>query len=680
MDKNLTQQLNSLKAIKQAPASMSLEAFSTLRACLYVDKDDKKETPLDMYKRVARTAANIYRNTTLNCNDVYEDFLHVISSNWLGLSTPIAANLGTPAASLPISCFVISVNDAINGIFDSLHEASMLTKAGGGVGIDLTSIRPQGQSIAGGGNSNGAKPWATIFDIASGIVSQAGVRRGQFSFNIDIESPDLWDFLLAKDHSKGDPRKHIHSNICVNVTDSFMDKLYSNNTNAINIWNAVLRTRLISGSPYLHFIDNANRGLVQCMKDLGKKITSTNICVEISSCSTPDHTMVCCLASENLYLYDAWKHWKGKLDKNLHEIGILFLDAVMQIFINETADIKRYPKMERAREYALNGRPLGLGVFGYHAYLMSKNWAFDSEEAANFNGEFFKQQYIDCNNASFYLAKLLQPAPWANSRRNIQLTAIAPTVGNSVVNDGISPGIEPLEANYYEAGGASGSFKRKNPVLELILERRGYNTYEIWENILKNAGSVQHLDSSILSPQEKNIFKTFNEIDQRAIIKMAAQRQMYLEQTQSVNLSFDLDADAEYISDVHLMAQQMGLHTLYYLRSESVQKKMLRGKEKEKKEEINLFNNGTSDYFEIIEKKGCIWCEKSIELLQELKCSYGKFSRDSENQFVVPMDYITYPKIFKNGTFIGGYNELRECLFTGVSQKMDTENCSSCDG
>jgi ribonucleoside-diphosphate reductase alpha chain len=193
--------LSTLKTNGEAPLSMTLEAFSTLQGCLYKKHTGIKETPFEMYDRVARAAAIIYDgHDSLSFQDLYDDFFHVISNNWLGLSTPMAANFGTPATSLNISCFVLSVSDSINGIFDSLHEASMLTKAGGGVGIDLTSIRPQGDSINGGGNSNGAKPWATIFDIASGIVSQAGVRRGQFSFNIDIESPDLWDFLLAKDH------------------------------------------------------------------------------------------------------------------------------------------------------------------------------------------------------------------------------------------------------------------------------------------------------------------------------------------------------------------------------------------------------------------------------------------------------------------------------------------------
>lgn len=818
------QQLQSLKTMKEAPETMSLEAYRTIQGCLFTDKNGYTETPLAMYKRVASTAAKklIQEAPSLEYNSVYSDFLTVIKNNWLGLSTPVAANLGTPVDSLPISCFVMSVSDSINGIFDSLHEASMLTKAGGGVGIDLTPIRPQGISINGGGHSNGSKPWATIYDIASGIVSQAGVRRGQFSFNIDIESPDLWDYLLSKDHSKGDPRKHIHSNICVNVTDAFMEKLYINDSEAINRWNAVLRTRLISGSPYLHFIDNANRDLVQCMKDLGKTVTSTNICcfhgdtkvrtidgeysirdlvgktvkihngsawvnnsefslsgqsellqitlengeilrltpnhrcliefhhapeanlpkviveklaqdlkighimcsaesvsssgnnivamemmeglhdvyctkvdstsyfvlsngilignTEITSCSDKDNTMVCCLASENLYKYDEWKNWIGELGLGLHEVSIYFLDSVMQYFIDMTKDTIRFPKLERARNYAINGRPLGLGVFGYHAYMMKKGMVFGSIDSKVFTRDFFEKLAKDSNAASTRLAKICTsgPSPWAGERRNIQVTSIAPTVGNSVVNDGVTPGIEPLEANYYEASGASGSFLRKNPILEELLESKGLNTSKTWEDILKHAGSVAHVE--YLTEREKEVFKTFNEIDQKDIITLAEIRQWYLEQTQSVNLSFDLSASPEYISDVHIMAYQKGLHTLYYLRSESVQKKALRESVSEISEDKAIINGeSTNDFYTVVFKDDCIWCDKAKKLLSEYNMDVTYIHKDMDAGFSKPDGFNTYPQIYKNTEFLGGYNALRESLFNHNDQTIvDDGECESC--
>lgn len=663
--------LENYKDLELAPSNMTLEAFMTLQGCLYESSDGRKETPVEMYRRVAEASAKyLYKHPR-----IAEDFFYLISNNFLGLATPVAANLGTPANSLPISCYVIEVQDSVDGIFGGLYRAAKLTKGGGGVGIGLGSIRPQGSNIKGGGKSNGAKPWATIYDFASRIVSQAGVRRGQFSFYFDIESPDLWDFLLAKDHSKGDPRTHIHSNIAVNIRNSFMKKLINGDTDAIEIWNAVLRTRIKSGSPYLHFIDNANDGLVDCMKLLGKKITGSNICTEISSCADENHDMVCCLASMNLYRYNEWKHWEGKYG-NAVETAIYFLDGVMENFIQDSINFKG---TELAREYAIKGRPLGLGVFGQHAFYMKNGWAFKSQEARDFNKCYHMLTEISADRASMKLAEAYGTCEWASSsmRRNIQTTSIAPTVGNSVTNMGITPGIEPIAGHYYEAKGAAGSFMRKNPILEEYLESINKNTYDVWDSILKNKGSVQHLD--FLDEEEKEVFKTFSEIDQREIILQASVRQKYLEQTQSINLSFEENADPEYISDVHIMAHQAKLHTLYYLRSESIGKNSL----------IENKNNDDSSIsnviYTVVTKSGCSWCEKTITLLENNGYRVLAVDKDSEEgrplcEITSKEGWNTYPRIFRGSEFIGGYQQLAASLYNVTNIQESQEICSSCDG
>lgn len=667
----------------QAPKNMTLEAFVTLQRSLYEYGDGYKETVFDHYRRVAATAASFLPMHP----GIEKDFFYLISHNILGVATPVGANLGTPSSALPISCYVIDVQDSVQGIFYGLFKAAMLTKCGGGVGVGLGPIRDQGSLIKGGGKSNGAKPWANIYDFASRVVSQAGVRRGQFSFYINIESNDLWDMLLAKDHSKGDPRTHLHSNIAVNISDKFMIRLLEGDPDAIARWNAVLRCRQQSGSPYLHFIDNANRGLVQWMKELGKKVSGSNICTEITSCADELHDMVCCLASANLSTYDNWKHWKGKYG-NVQYTGILFLDAVMSAFIDAVeSNPEEYRGFEGALRYAKAGRPLGLGVFGQHAYYMKKGWAFKSQNARDFNYQYHRETWRITDEASVDLGDIYGPCEWAKNwgRRNIQTTSIAPTVGNSVTSMGITPGIEPIAGNFYEAKGAAGSWMRRNPILETRLASLGLNTSEIWDRILKDNGSVQGIDE--IPDDIKEIFLQFDEIDQKEIIYQASVRQKFLEQTQSVNLAFKEDADADYISDVHIMAYQAGLHTLYYYRTESAHRDTLRNiNKKEKTDGTDLIY--TSNYV-VISRDKCSWCEKAIGLLENNRIEYHHYNEHSEeaSKFVdkVPKGWTSYPRIFKfdpsNGDliFIGGFVELTTEIMGNASTINVQEDCVWCD-
>lgn len=670
--------LEDLKKRGEAPLDMDLEAYVTLYKNLY-EYDGVIETPFDLYRRVAKEAAKYLPKQP----GIEEDFFYLISNNYLGLATPVAANLGTPAKTLPISCYVIDVQDSVEGIFGGLFRAAMLTKGGGGVGVGLTPIREQGSIIKGGGRSNGAKPWATIYDWASRIVSQAGVRRGQFAFWINIESNDLWDFLLSKDHSKGDPKSHIVSNIAVNISDAFMQRLFDGDPDAVARWNAVMRTRLMSGSPYLHFIDNANRDLVQCMKDSGKRVSGSNICTEITSCADENYDMICCLASLNLYKFDEWFYWISDITgMNIFETSIYFLDAIMSSFIHDVQKWN-FPGSEKALAYAIKGRPLGLGEFGYHAHLMKNMIPFKSKKARDFNEHFFSFMSVECDKASRNLARDYGTCEWADSvgRRNIQTTSIAPTVGNSVTNMGITPGIEPIAGHYYEAKGAAGSWTRINPILVEYLKGEGIYTEEIMDSILENNGSVQHLEQ--LTEFEKEVFLTFVEIDQREIIYQAAARQKYLEQTQSVNLSFREDADADYISDVHTMAYESGMHTLYYLRSNSVQRTAIVENDKKSK---SVDKNETS--YMVLTKPGCPWCDKAFELLETQGLNYDGFDYNPDHQsyhkfYDVAKDWKTFPKIVKlvnnQQILIGGYTELAAHIYGEATVGNSEKECEWCD-
>lgn len=677
----LALELQQLKKDNNVPIDMTLEAYVTIQKALQIKKDGTLETPKDMYWRVAEVAASYLTKHP----HIATDFYSAISRNWLGLATPVMANLGTKASSLPISCFVLTVPDSVDGIFSTLYRTSMLSKYGGGVGVIFTDIREQNTSIKGGGKSNGAMPWMGIYDISASVVSQAGVRRGAYSFYIDIESADLFDVLLSKDHSKGDPRRHIHSNVAVIVKDQFMERLYAKDSDAILRWNAVLRTRLMSGSPYLLFIDNANRDLVPCMKERGKKITGSNICCEISSCADFEHDMVCCLASLNLARYDDWKDWRSPIyNLTLEELGTYFLDAVMENFIQETGKRDKdgkllYPGTENARRYAVKGRPLGLGVFGYHAYLMSNMWPFKGKESRQFNKDYFLRLKNNCDKATASLAISYGEPEWCEgyARRNIQVTSIAPTVTNSVAAMGITAGIEPIPGNFYHHDGSSGRFERYNPYLQSTLRKYNKDTIEIWDSILNAEGSIQHL--SFLTPREKEVFLTFKEIDQKEIVFQAAERQRYLDQTQSVNLSFNHDVDSELLSDVHIMAHQSGMHTLYYLRSNSIQKSKLQKLETPSRLHEDL---DKCDMYVVISKDGCSWCDKALNLLEANNLEYEKIERHEEKAqelmlTFTPSEHKSFPIIFLGNNFIGGYQDLAANLLNSASVSKG-EECAAC--
>ena len=684
----LSAELKRLKVSNKAPQGMDLEAYATMQPCLF-HHDHGKETPFDVYERMSRESGSYL----IHHPGIWEDFMIAFQNNWLGAATPCAANLGSPTKAFPISCFVTNVEDSVNGIFGGLHEAAMLTKVGGGVGIGLQNIREQASNIAGGGRSNGAVPWARIYDTGSTVVSQAGVRRGAFTFYINIRSRDLFDLLLSKDHSKGDPKTHIHSNIGVIIEDDFMIDLLNGDSDAIMRWDAVMKCRLKSGSPLIFFKGNANKLLPWWMKRAGLVATGTNICTEIISCADFLQTMICCLVSANLAKYSKWKNWRSpNYGLSLHQLAIYFLDGVMSAFIDQSEGT---PGLEKARNYAIKGRPLGYGVFGWHALLQQNCMAFGSKEAEELNIDVFKTMSEEAHHASVQLAHTYGICEWAESasRRHIQLTAIAPTVSNSAANMGISPGIMPIPSNYYQADGAAGSWTRLNPYLDAYLRGNCEENYdEILASIIERGGSVQHISDHFIPPVIKRVFLNADELDQRLIIKEAADRQPYIEQTQSINTWFGPDSDADYISDVHIMAWQAGLPTLYYLRGDSVGKMALRNDVKQSQPDVLP----SARKFVIVTKPDCSYCHKSIKLLEEIGANIVEYSHDEpwydsigdhwDWDLSSSMDlWKSYPKIGEvfedemHTEFIGGYVELQAMMYDVNTMNTKFEPCVACE-
>ena len=515
------------------------------------------ETPKKAYRRVAAAAA-----MRLNRPDLENKFFKIIWNGWLGLASPVLSNMGTDRG-LPISCFGVDTPDSIRGIGLTNAELMKLTSVGGGVGISLSRIRPRGKEIKGNGKSEGVVPWAKIYDSTIIATNQGNVRRGAASVNLDINHADIDEFLEIRS-PKGDPnRQCLNLHQCVVVDDMFMRKLESRDQPSMERWAKVLKARMETGEPYIMFKDNVNKAnpISYMMNNLD--VSMTNICTEITLHTDEEHSFICCLSSLNLAKYDEWK------DTDTVQLSVYFLDGVMQEFIEKTSGKE---SMVRTNNHAKKGRALGLGVMGWHTFLQQKELPFNSIASTAHTHNIFSKIKNDAEAASRQLAVEYGEPLWCRGTgmRNTHLLAIAPTVSNSVITGGISAGIEPLPANIYTFNGAKGTFIRKNKVLESILESKGQNKDEYWDQMLRDNGSVLGLPDSVLSPDEKELFLTFPEINQLELVRQAAIRQRYIDQTQSLNLSFDPQDSPKWINQVHMEAHKLGIKTLYYLRTDSV--------------------------------------------------------------------------------------------------------------
>lgn len=497
--------------------------------------------------------------------ELKEGFKELIERGWMSLSSPIWANMGTKRG-LPISCFNVHVPDSIEQITHKVGEVIMQTKIGGGTSGYFGELRGRGAAITDNGKSSGSVSFMKLFDTTMDVVSQGGVRRGAFAAYLDIDHPDIEEFLQIK--SIGSPIQNLFTGVC--IPDYWMQEMIDGDENKREVWAKVLESRQQKGLPYLFFTDNVNRNKPQIYKNLNLQINASNLCSEIALPSSIDESFVCCLASMNLELYDEWK------DTNAVKLAIYFLDAVMSEFIDKTEDNHF---LQAAHNFAKRHRALGLGVMGWHSYLQSKNIPFEGVMSRSLTSIIFKQLQEQSKEASKELAMIYGPAPIYTEikeeeiYRNTTTMAIAPTTSSSAILGQVSPGIEPYSSNYFKAGLAKGNFIRKNKYLQELLKSKEEDTEEVWREIMLKSGSVQSL--SCLTQEEKEVFKTFKEISQYEIISQAALRQKYIDQSQSLNLNIPSEVPIKDVNKLFIEAWKQGIKTLYYQRSSSVAKEQL---------------------------------------------------------------------------------------------------------
>ena len=517
------------------------------------------ETPKIAYKRVADTIAK-----RLDKPELANKFFRYIWKGWLNLASPVLSNTGTDRG-LPISCFGIDTPDSIRGIGLTNAELMRLTSLGGGVGISLSRVRGRGERIGDGstGQSEGVVPWAKIYDSTIIATNQGAVRRGAASVNLDINHPDIHEYLEIR-RPKGDPnRQCLNLHQAVMVDDNFMQRLEHREQEAMDLWVKILKSRVETGEPYIMYTDNVNNNNPAAYKKNNLEVTMTNICSEITLFTDEEHSFICCLSSVNLTKYDEWKN------SDLVETAIYFLDGVLEEFLAKTSGRESLVRPHRS---AKKGRAVGLGVLGWHTLLQNKRIPFASIAATSLTHQIFSDMRTKAEAASRKLADEYGEPVWCRGtgQRNTHLLAIAPTVSNSTIAGGVSAGIEPIPANVFTFNSAKGTFIRKNKALEDYLEERGHNTEEVWDQIMKDRGSIANLPEDVMPAEDKPIFLTFAEINQLQLVEQAAVRQKYIDQTQSLNLAFDPTDSPKFINEVHQTAWRLGIKTLYYLRTDSV--------------------------------------------------------------------------------------------------------------
>ena len=522
----------------------------------------KGETTMDAIDRIATAASQRLFKLELK-----EDFKELIERGWMSLSSPIWANMGTKRG-LPISCFNVNIPDSVEGITHKVGEVIMQTKIGGGTSGYFGELRGRGAAITDNGKSSGAVSFMKLFDTTMDVVAQGGVRRGAFAAYLDIDHPDIEEFLQIKDI--GNPIQNLFTGVC--VPDYWMQDMIDGDDEKRQIWARVLESRQQKGLPYIFFTDNVNRNKPDIYKELNLSINASNLCSEIALPSTQEESFICCLASMNLELYDEWK------DTNAVKLAIYFLDAVLSEFIEKT---KGNYYLQNARNFAKRHRALGLGVMGWHSYLQSIGRPFGHPLNIGLTNQIFSKIQRDTYQASIELGQIYGYAPIFNEtnepnivkRRNTTLMAIAPTTSSSAILGQVSPGIEPYSSNYFKAGLAKGNFIRKNRYLQDLLKNKNLDNEETWRTIMLDGGSVQKVEG--LTEDEKEMFKTFKEISQADILKQAAARQKFIDQSQSLNINIPAEISVKDVNRLIIDAWKDGVKTLYYQRSSSVSKDLV---------------------------------------------------------------------------------------------------------
>ena len=501
--------------------------------------------------RVRQIAENAER--ILGIEGYADKFEKYVSLGYYSLSTPVWINYGNKRG-LPVSCFNSHVSDTMTDILWKVGEVGIMSKMGGGTSGYFGDLRKRGAKISSGGESSGAAHFMELFDKVSDVVSQGSARRGSFAAYLPVDHPDIEEFLMIR--SEGHAIQNM--SLGVTVSDDWMNKMIEGDKDKRGIWAKIIKKRFETGYPYIFFTDTVNNNAPEVYKDKGYKINSSNLCSEITLQSNSNESFVCVLSSLNLL------HWDEIKETDAIETLIYFLDTVNQEFVDKTKGMKF---MEAPHEFAKNQRALGMGVLGWHSLLQSEMIPFESLEAKMLNSYIWETIRKRADQASKELADLFGEPELLKGygRRNVTTIAIAPTTSSSFILGQVSPSIEPLNSNYFVKKLAKGSFTSKNPYLKEILKKYKNDTDEVWKSILIRGGSVQHLD--FLSSDEKDVFKTFGEISQKEIIIQAAQRQKFIDQSQSLNIMIPPDIKPKEVSDLLIEAWRMGIKTLYYQRS-----------------------------------------------------------------------------------------------------------------
>jgi len=520
----------------------------------YIDGDKTAE---ERIRDIGEAAADI-----LNSYQFADKFCTYMARGYYSLSSPVWSNFGTQKG-LPISCNGVYVEDRMESILGKTAEVGMQTKMGAGTSAYLGSLRSRGAAINTGGTADGPVHFANLLETTVDIIAQGNVRRGSCAVYLDIESPDILEFLDTRE--EGSTIQNL--SLGVTIGDEWMQSMIDGDADKRTIWARVLRKRRESGYPYLFFKDTVNNNKPQVLKDKERTIWASNLCSEIALPSAQDESFVCNLASMNLLTYDEWKLTDAV------ETMITFLDAVMTEYIRKTRGIQF---MESSHNFAVRWRALGLGQLGWHSYLQSKGIAFESFDAMLLNTQISKEIKERSVKASQELAeKYGEPDGMKGyGLRNLTVAAIAPTTSSSFILGQVSPSIEPLASNYFTKDLAKGKFTYRNPYLKDVLVKYEQDNEEVWVSILKRGGSVQHLD--FLTEDEKNVFKTFSEISPLIIVQQAAARQKHIDQAQSLNILIHPDVSAKDVNALLIEGWKLGVKTFYYQRSANPAQELVR--------------------------------------------------------------------------------------------------------
>ena len=565
------------------------------------------ETNQDLFARVA----SAYADDAAHAQRIYD----YISKLWFMPATPVLSNGGT-GRGLPISCYLNSVSDSLNGIVDTWNENVWLASKGGGIGTYWGAVRGIGEPVGLNGKTSGIIPFVRVMDSLTLAISQGSLRRGSAAVYLDVSHPEIEEFLEIRKPSGDFNRKALNLHHGVLITDEFMEAVRAGaefdlkspkdgtvrgSVDARSLFQKLVETRLATGEPYIIFIDQVNRSMPKHHRDLGLKVTTSNLCSEITLPTGKDHlgadrTAVCCLSSLSL---ETWDEWNG--DKLFIEDVMRFLDNVLSDYIARAPD-----EMARAKYSAERERSVGLGVMGFHSFLQARGLPFEGAMAKSWNLKIFKHVRTQVDTASMMLAQERGPCPDAADMGVMERfsckMAIAPTASISIIAGGTSACIEPIPANIYTHKTLSGSFSIKNPYLEKLLIEKSKNSETVWNSILEQGGSVAHLE--FLTAEEKDVYKTSFEIDQRWLIELAADRTPFIDQATSLNLFIPADVDKWDLLMLHFRAWELGIKSLYYLRSKSVQRAgFAGGVEADNTAEPAKYELPTTDYDE------CLACQ-----------------------------------------------------------------------